>query len=488
MDWLTRRIKNQKGVFLVFTAILIPIIFACAGLAMDLGNAFAHKSKLQNAADAAVLVYGRFDYGNSGQKPENAEVYMKANGAANRIDKVTERSLSGTSDTNNVLLSLYASEDVPTTFMRMFGFDTVPVSVVATCKVQKKTQSKGSGVFGYSFIGASTKKASELDYGAWPWDCPLGFYGSRQKIVGKVHSNGAIRLNGNLDGDGRINGTRTVLIDKKENFTTSITNDMELWASGGWINHYEHDYYAGLSNLYDNDICRDTPPTENSDWYHMARFGYDNGTSTGIDIVAPKPGDNSFVDVALKQNNDDTKAIYDYVEDLRKNHVIASDDLNQMKTDTYVKTDGNYNSTSTYPSWDGWGKYKIIVADGSVTINPGTIDWNADHVVIMSLHGDIQINTEDNKTLKALIYAPNGRIEYNGSKTFIGSMVAQRICLQKSDVTYTWSDFDFGGSTGSSGSGSSGSSGGNENSSIDKVTLHADQDSNYGNESTLWGS
>ena len=158
MDWLKRRIKNQKGVFLVFTAILIPIVFACAGLAMDLGNAFAHKSKLQNAADAAVLVYGRFDYGNSGQKPENAEVYMKANGAANRIDKVTERSLSGTSDANNVLLSLYASEDVPTTFMRMFGFDKVPVSVVATCKVQKKTQSKGSGVFGYSFIGASTKK------------------------------------------------------------------------------------------------------------------------------------------------------------------------------------------------------------------------------------------------------------------------------------------------------------------------------------------
>ena len=32
------RPSAQKGVLLVFTALLLPVVFACAGLAVDLGN------------------------------------------------------------------------------------------------------------------------------------------------------------------------------------------------------------------------------------------------------------------------------------------------------------------------------------------------------------------------------------------------------------------------------------------------------------------
>lgn len=76
--------KAQKGAFLVFTALMIPIIFLCAGFAVDLGNAWAYKSKLQNAADAAALAgAAHFANGDSYDEHPNADSYanqfLKAN-------------------------------------------------------------------------------------------------------------------------------------------------------------------------------------------------------------------------------------------------------------------------------------------------------------------------------------------------------------------------------------------------------------------------
>ncbi len=487
MNWLNGLFKNQKGVFLVFTAVLLPIIFACAGLAMDLGNAFAHKSKLQNAADAAVLVYGRFDYGNNDNKPENAELYMKANGKAGMIDKVTRRTLNGSGDTTTVLLSLFASEDVPTTFMRMFGFDKVPVSVVATCKVKRKDID--SGVFGYSFIVGDNRTASQITGSPWDsnWDGPFQFYNNRQKIIGKFHSNGAIQIVNNIDGDHKINGIRNVFIDESSHFSTSIKSDMELWFNKSTLNKWEYADLKSKTTLHEHDVPLDPTNLAETDWYHMARFGYEtdgvNGKTWGEDILASehyKPE----IDISLEKDNKKTEAIYEYLEELKQKYSIKTNQL-YNNNGVYFVTDGEYaQNRNNYVSYtiNGPVNYKIIVIDGDLTVNPGGIDHEADHVVIMSLHGNIYLQDNDKTSLNALIYAPNGKIVYNGSENFTGSMVAKQIRLQKSNVTYTWSDFGFAGGNGS---GSSGDDGGD---SITKVTLHADQDSNYGNESTLWSN
>lgn len=54
-DRLLSSLKNERGAYMVFFAILIPILFGCAGLAVDLGNGFARHARLQKAADAAAL-------------------------------------------------------------------------------------------------------------------------------------------------------------------------------------------------------------------------------------------------------------------------------------------------------------------------------------------------------------------------------------------------------------------------------------------------
>ncbi|MBQ8699168.1 MAG: pilus assembly protein, partial [Schwartzia sp.] len=46
---------KQKGGVFVLTALALPFFLACVGLAVDVGNLYIHKSRLQNATDAAAL-------------------------------------------------------------------------------------------------------------------------------------------------------------------------------------------------------------------------------------------------------------------------------------------------------------------------------------------------------------------------------------------------------------------------------------------------
>ena len=52
-------IRKESGSILVLTALLLPIMFGCLGIAYDVGNIYMHKARLQNVADAAALAGGR---------------------------------------------------------------------------------------------------------------------------------------------------------------------------------------------------------------------------------------------------------------------------------------------------------------------------------------------------------------------------------------------------------------------------------------------
>ena len=52
-------LKRERGSILVLTALLLPILFGCLGIAYDVGTLYMHKARLQNVADAAALAGGR---------------------------------------------------------------------------------------------------------------------------------------------------------------------------------------------------------------------------------------------------------------------------------------------------------------------------------------------------------------------------------------------------------------------------------------------
>lgn len=503
MDWFHR--KSQRGVFIVFTAVLIPLIFACAGLAMDLGNAFAHRSKLQNAADAAVLVYGRIDYPNNNKNPDNAKLYMAANDANGHMDKITERQITTGGDDNSVLLSLYASENVPTTFMRILGFENMPVSVVATCKVTMKKMDANSGVFKYAFIAGDDKDSYHC--GNQP---AFNILNNGYRIEGPIHLNGAVGLVDNVDS--RVqDGIRNVFVERGK-FSTSLPDDLHLWSGGRGCEKGQTPL-----GLHTHDIQlapnKDIKPPPNASVYYIPqdreyylyqfRFGYYDGTNWGEDVWQ---GNSSYgvqkKDISLRANNAETKAIYDYVEDLRLNYKPPQyDNPYGGPRDVYIKTNGQYDDRydkDTNAANDNiWGfQYHTFIADGEINVYNDQIRWDKQPVVIISLHGNV--NLALNRSVKALIYAPNGTISYKNDPgtTFEGSMVGKYITLNSqansvSDVnTYKWNDFGFPNLNrdGSGGSGTgSGSTGGSDASTVTgEVSLHPDRDSSYGAETTLW--
>lgn len=170
MNWLNRLFKNQKGVFLVFTAVLLPIIFACAGLAMDLGSAFAYKSKLQNAADAAALAGAKSfsinkgeeegkDNEKDGEHPKSDETAMKyANINYQKDISEAHTDLKIRQKDGVYYYRVYLKDYVPVTFMRLLGVGpTMEVSVDAIATVpQNGDNGSGSGSGGGELLNVGS--------------------------------------------------------------------------------------------------------------------------------------------------------------------------------------------------------------------------------------------------------------------------------------------------------------------------------------------
>ena len=90
LNRLLSRIKNERGAYMVFFAILIPILFGCAGLAVDLGNGFARHARLQKAADAAVLAAAYvYDKDDVTDLKTVAHTYLEANLYADTAMRIT---------------------------------------------------------------------------------------------------------------------------------------------------------------------------------------------------------------------------------------------------------------------------------------------------------------------------------------------------------------------------------------------------------------
>lgn len=494
LNRLLSRIKNERGAYMVFFAILIPILFGCAGLAVDLGNGFARHARLQKAADAAVLAASYvYDENNSAEMYRVAEQYLQAN-----LDNEEDRGLSldeirkkydlrlyprppkNSTKTEGSLLTLDATEKIGSKFIEFVGIHGFSVDVRATTRVilKKNTGTEDSGVFGYSFICGDGRTASQSG-DVWDWPAekrpPFTLLNHKHKIIGKVHSNGAFGINGD--------GKEFSGLVEPENFTTSINNDAELWKSRGEAD-WAHQNNKPMSDLYVHDQLI------NGKWYHYNRLGYFGKTGAAADVVAQDCYSPSL-DISLSESNAKTKAIYDYVEDMRLHH-------SQGEAGVFVKTDGIYNETvnNGYNKFEVWGqRFKTIIADGDISIYSNMIPADPKQpMAIISLHGNVNLWVDS--PVKAVVYAPNGEINFEGIKTngqteysFEGSMVGKRITLNGKGsgtgdyITYKWNDFNFGTADfgkPNSGSGSSGSGGSDSGTaSVSSVILHKNEDSDY---------
>jgi len=443
---------------MVFFAILIPILFGCAGLAVDLGNGFARHARLQKAADAAVLAAAYvYDKDDVTDLKTVAHTYLEANLYADtamrdnyKIDKITKRVYGdGTDETKGVLLSLYVSQNVDTTFMRILGLQKIPVSVEATARLVPDSPITGDpGVFGFTMVAGYSGPVEN----SWDLNKNAIYINSDNVYIhGKIHSNGPISIDHNNSGD-----KRSVFIEKGA-FSSSAKTDLELWSN---------------RKIVDS-------------WAHFNRFGYDDGTSQGQDVLAS----NTYVDkinIAMEKDNSSVEKVYQYVEKYRNEFSptggLYRNDESSCKSgeeSIYLDTDGHYDSAGSGRGFsvENDKQYKIIITDGDITVKQGNCNTSWTNMTIISLHGNVTVNANEmNDRFKAIIYAPNGCVRYYHKVAFEGSIVAKHIYTDVWDRSFYWNPFQFGDHGESGDSGSSGTTG---SGGVKQVKLHSNEDKDY---------
>jgi Flp pilus assembly protein TadG len=136
---LRRLLRDRAGNTLAIIAASIAPILAMVGGGVDMGRSYLSQSRLQQACDAGVLaarkrlgseaaVTGEIpaDVGEVGQRFFNINFRDGAYGTEDRTFAMTLE--------DDYAISGEAHVDVPTSIMRIFGFDQVPIKV--TCQAQ----------------------------------------------------------------------------------------------------------------------------------------------------------------------------------------------------------------------------------------------------------------------------------------------------------------------------------------------------------------
>lgn len=120
-----RFVKDERGAVAILVAGGIIALIGVVGLGVDTIRGYIVQSRLSSALDAAGLAGARVMY--SDTRDDDIQMYFDANFPDGFMDAtVTGPTISVSSD--NSVLTLTASADIDTSFMRVLGIDTLAVS------------------------------------------------------------------------------------------------------------------------------------------------------------------------------------------------------------------------------------------------------------------------------------------------------------------------------------------------------------------------
>ena len=447
------RERRQKGQIIVCTAVLLPFIIAMCGLTVDFGNMYVHKSRLQNAADAAAIA-GAYAYADNN---ESTTTYPKAKAAS---QKSLDANLPDTtlasgkckpieSTDGKIYYGVKISENVPIYFLRLFNVgDTAEVAADAYAAIS--STGGGGGIFKnlFSFSGYQN-----------PWYAP-DHYGFKSINANQNPDNTWVSNIGNSsiyegdivgignDADLSQNYTHVLLTKKaKEEYDKgNITYVQEaIDKQNGTITNKNDrtqiDGYQDKDPGYYAEIKSDTSTTLDSELARIVNAAKNNHLNTNTYWDNGKYLSNIISDSS--NSTDANKQNYAYYDGNNNARLYVDTNLSQGDDPFYVVIDNPYTVflNITNQKVDKTSRPLIYVYTGT-----GTINIEAQNAFF---HG--------------IIYAPNAcvHINDNGLK-FYGCVAAKAIELTGKayyEIDTKLASSVGGGSSSGSNSGSGASSG-----------------------------
>lgn len=371
---------RQKGQILVFTAVLLPLLIAACGFTVDFGNMYMHKSKLQNAADAAAIAGGYAFRDNK----ENIDNHPKADVASEesvksnltKFDGIGQLYQARIADDGNTYYRVLLTEEVPVYFLRLFNVgDTVNVSADAVASISYSGGKGGifDNLFSFGSGGFHTVNSTQnYDAAGNPLISGSAFYHGR--IVG-------IGPDADMEKDYQRTLLDTIALEKKNNGTYKYVK--EAIAAGDYI-ELEQDVDKSLDEK-------------------MA------------DIMA---GVNSNQGKAYKWDNG-----------------IDISQISQFYGVNYIYNKGGINPTlniySPLPATSDNSPLYIVCDTpgqlGQIDLHSSVVDMNSRPIIYVYTGSDLYIHANSG-FFRGIIYAPNANVEINDDQLkFYGSIVAKKL-------------------------------------------------------------
>ena len=257
--------KLQRGVIMVFFAILLPLLFGFMGLSIDVGLAYVEHGKVQDIADSAALAGAAHLSDSNRDEAIKAAVkaYVEANGIALQDDDLLKKEFNSWETKESVpagrqavvaygVVAVSNSEGTPVDRVRVRITKRVPVvfmsivdGIADTFTVSAKAAAEGN-----SEVVAVVSGTPKMWFGQWN-----RFYPSAANIVVPAGYDLGIYASGNDIDPGMFPGTGTIYAAAMKSndvnytfhyddekgiivFTPPLPNNRDFIPNVGWSTYY----------------------------------------------------------------------------------------------------------------------------------------------------------------------------------------------------------------------------------------------------------
>lgn len=448
MRWNLLTCWRQRGAIIVFTAFLLPLLMACTGFAFDLGNLYIHKTRLQNAADAAVLAGAR-EYAAQQETidshpnaDEEAGRYVDSDAQNRNLPNAIGRGYRAREVDDAVYYRVDLTENVPLYFLRIFGLTDQDVSADSVAAIGKVGGDNGGG------------SGSGKD---------LFIFRHKLKIVNSIENPD------NFNSKGQIN----VTFDGNIAFTDGTGNNPD---NGTNYSYDDLQYSTQTSNLQyffteqarSEGLSVNEAISKGEAYAHQRIFENYNmdelGTLTRSKLNLPEEV-SPVTDWSDWQKAQQQQAAYDaYLSNFSLEKQYSSSSLSDNVAIHAKNGDGNINiNIDSAISGDTSSPVYVYLDSSLYMINIEVTASNERPVILCYMGtGKLHINFSAGSTFRGIIYAPNvtdydNCLINNRGGTFEGTIIANYLDIQGGAGTYRYKDFGVNSGSGSgSGSGTSG--------------------------------
>lgn len=380
---------RQKGQILVFTAVLLPLLIAACGFTVDFGNMYMHKSKLQNAADAAAIAGGYAFRDNK----ENIDNHPKADNASKEsaksnltnFDDIGRLCQARVDKAGVIYYRVELSESVPIYFLRLFGVgNSTTVSADSIASIVNLGGGKNNifqNLFSFGSGGFTSTNANQN-----PDDPGVSLIGNSSFYQGDIRGIGSdANMEKKYTHELLTFASRDAfLADRKLTVRQAIDKDKK---------NGTHEYYTTPSQDYEHRLDENLKDIVDAAKGHEYIWGHEKKLS---DILSQTANNNSYF---YNPSGQDA----------------------ELKVDCLPKGAPNDNRP-LYFVFDKWTK---------LTITNKVEDRNSRPIIfVYTGTGTIPVEKEDGSYFHGIIYAPYADVHINDEKlSFYGSIASKGLTI-----------------------------------------------------------